>query len=166
MAFKTFTSGVDTNFSTELNTNFKYLPRFDLITQNVTSSNTTSSTQSLLATHTIDANTVTNGVIVFAQCTLSAGQPDSTADATAYAYLYIGSSSNFSTNTQADSVFTGSAGSGGSNLAYGNHGHRITMMQVVSSLDWTNNNYIQVSGKTGVAGSATATFDKLIVLKF
>lgn len=72
MAFTTFTSGIDTSFSTELNNNFKYCGRY--INQNITGYTATASTETSLTTYSIASSIPKNGVkITFSvYCTASA----------------------------------------------------------------------------------------------
>ncbi|WP_298753758.1 hypothetical protein [uncultured Arcobacter sp.] len=162
MTYTTF-SGDTPALASEINENLTYFPRYDYIGQDQTLGSTSASTETKIGEVTIPANTVTNGVLVFATGVLrmtGGGIQPNNGTIT----LRAGASTTITSNTSEKSIQRSFDSVAGINAGWTSGW---TIIKYVTSPTWSSTNYIQIGGSNNNgAGTSRVDCESLVVLQF
>lgn len=147
----TFSSGVNTSFSTELNDNFEEV--FKYSTGNQTANSVSSTSESEALEVTITAGSVANGILVFA-----GGTANVNTSISGTIRLRAGTDTTATNNTQYKSITRSS-----SDTSLAKHGW--SMVYYINDLTWASTNYVTITGfTTGGSQPVEAEYLEVIYL--
>lgn len=155
--------GVDTGFSTKLNSNFKSV--FKHYGSDQTAASTTSNLETSVGSVTITAGEVTNGILVIAS---GKSESKNTGDDSVIYYgtikLRAGESATPTSNTLYKTITRDTGTTGTGYFQFTKHSHGWTLVFFISDLDWSNTNYVQITGTNTIDAQTAVTCESIEVL--